>query len=78
MPSKKPDTPKKEIPLGELLAELEAAVRWFESQESADVEAGLAKVRRGAELVKELRERLKRVENEFAEVTAALDEEDAA
>jgi|GEM_PF-5755873 len=62
-----------EKPLGELLAELEAAVRWFETQESADVEAGLAKVRRGAELVKELRERLRRVENEFAEVTADLD-----
>ena len=65
-----------EMPLGEMLAELEATVRWFESQEAADVEAGLTKVRRGAQLVKELRERLKKVENEFAEVTASL--EDAA
>lgn len=62
-----------DAPLGELLAELEGLVRWFESQEAADVEAGLAKVRRGAELVKELRERLKRVENEFAEVTAEIE-----
>lgn len=77
MPSKKTDPPQ-ETPIGDLLAELEAAVRWFESQESADVEAGLAKVRRGAELVRELKERLRRVENEFAEVTASLDEEDAA
>jgi exonuclease VII small subunit len=63
-----------EQPIGELLAELEATVRWFESQESADVEAGLAKVRRGAELVKQLRERLKKTENEFAEVTASLED----
>lgn len=63
-----------EAPLGELLAELEELVRWFESQESADVEAGLSKVRRGAELVNELRVRLKRVENEFAEVTAEIEE----
>lgn len=67
---------KEEKPLGDLLAELEAAVKWFESQESADVEAGLAKVRRGAELVKELKERIKKVENEFAEVTAELGQED--
>lgn len=72
-------TPKTEhdIPLGELLAELEATVRWFESQEAADVEAGLQKVRRGAALVKELRERLKKVENEFSEVTASLSDDAA-
>lgn len=68
-------TPKEnEVPLGEQLAELEELVRWFESQEAADIEAGLAKVRRGAELVKELRARLKRVENEFAEVTAEIED----
>ena len=66
-----------EKPLGELLQELEETVRWFESQESADVEAGLAKVRRGAELVKELRARLRKVENEFEEVTASLAEDGA-
>ncbi len=64
-----------EAPLGDLLNELEETVRWFESQESADVEAGLAKVRRGAELVKELRVRLKKVENEFEEVTSELSED---
>lgn len=72
----KQDT-KEERPLGELLAELEASVRWFDTQDAADVEAGLAKVRRGAELIKELRERLKRVENEFAEVASELDEDRA-
>lgn len=72
MPTKKTET--NEVPLGDLLAELEETVKWFESQEAADVEAGLTKVRRGAELVKELRERLKKVENEFTEVTASLEE----
>lgn len=72
MPTKKTET--NEVSLGELLAELEATVKWFESQEAADVEAGLTKVRRGAELVKELRDRLKKVENEFTEVTASLEE----
>ncbi len=72
-----PKTNETEVPLGEMLAELEETVRWFESQEAADVEAGLTKVRRGAELVKELRERLKKVENEFTEVTASLTEHDA-
>lgn len=72
MPTQK--VSQKEVPLGTLLEELEETVRWFESQEAADVEAGLAKVRRGADLVKELRERLKKVENEFEEVTASLEE----
>lgn len=74
MPTQKTDH---DVPLGELLAELEATVRWFESQEAADVEAGLSKVRRGAELVRELRERLKRVENEFKEVTSSLEDGEA-
>lgn len=69
-----PKTEHNEVPLGDMLAELEATVKWFESQEAADVEAGLTKVRRGAALVKELRERLKKVENEFAEVTASLED----
>lgn len=73
MPTQK--TSNEEVPLGELLQELEETVRWFESQEAADIEAGLTKVRRGAALVKELRERLRKVENEFTEVTDSLKEE---
>ena len=76
MPTKKITKENEDtVSLGTLLNELEETVRWFETQEAADVEAGLAKVRRGAELVKELRERLKKVENEFTEVTASLDQD---
>lgn len=74
MPAKKTEKGKDDRALGELLNELEGTVRWFEEQELADLEEGLVRVRRGAELVKELRTRLKQVENEFEEVTAQLEE----
>ncbi len=74
MPAKKTDKPQDERALGDLLAELEETVRWFEEQESADLEEGLVRVRRGAELVKELRTRLRQVENEFEEVTSQLED----
>jgi len=58
------------------LAKLERIVAWFDEQDQVDVEAGLAKVREGAVLVKELKARLKEVENEFAEVKKELDAEE--
>ncbi len=54
------------------LAELEAIAAWFEKGTELDVEEGLLKVKRGAELAKSLRARLKAVENEFREVEADL------
>jgi len=50
------------------LEALEAIAAWFEHSEQVDVEEGLAKVKEGAVLAKRLKERLKEVENEFAEV----------
>lgn len=52
----------------EKLKELEDISAWFESQEAVDVEEGLKKVKQGAVLVKELKEKLKTVENEFEEL----------
>ncbi len=57
------------------LEKLEAIVRWLDEQEQVDVEEGLKKVREGAELVCELRNRLKIAENEFEEVKRDLESE---
>jgi hypothetical protein len=62
---------KKDI-AGSLTA-LERVVAWFDEQDQVDVEAGLAKVREGAVLVKELKSRLKEVANEFEEVKKELE-----
>ncbi|MCH7604460.1 exodeoxyribonuclease VII small subunit [Patescibacteria group bacterium] len=60
------------------LSELQEIVNWFEKQENVDVEKGLEKVKDGANLIKELRERLQKVENEFKEIKENLSSEDAA
>lgn len=66
---------EKKAKLGESLKKLEHIVEWFEKQEAVDVEAGLEKVREGAALIKESRERLRQVENEFEEVKKDLEKE---
>jgi exonuclease VII small subunit len=58
----------------EQLRELEEIAKWFESEEDFDVEAGLKKVKEGAELVKKLKGRIKEVENEFREIEAEFTE----
>jgi len=64
---------EKKQSLGESLKKLEEIVAWFESQEEVDVEEGLAKVKAGAVLVKESREKLKEAENEFEIVKKELE-----
>lgn len=54
------------------LKELEDIASWFEKGTELDVEEGLEKVKRGAELAKSLKGRLEEVENEFREVEAEL------
>lgn len=65
---------KKENKITSQLGQLEQIVAWFEGQEEVDVEAGLAKVKEGAELIKELKTKLKKVENEFEEIKKDLEE----
>ena len=58
--------------LGENLKKLAAIAEWLEAQERSeepDFDAGLAKVREAAELIKASRARLTEVENEFHEIT---------
>ena len=66
---------KKEI--GTKLGKLEAIVAWFEGQEEVDVEEGLKKAKEGAALIKELKERMKEVENEFEEIKKDLSDDAA-
>lgn len=54
------------------LKELEAIAAWFEKEGDFDVEEGMKKVKEGALLVKNLKERIKAVENEFREIEADL------
>lgn len=58
------------------LKKLKEIVEWFDQQEEADVEAGLAKVKEGADLIKESRKELKNLENEFEKVKKEIDIED--
>lgn len=69
MPTKR--EPKADI--SQSLEKLEAIVRWLDEQDQVDVQEGLKRVREGAVLVKDLRARLKEVENEFEEVKRDLD-----
>ncbi len=54
------------------LSKLEETVQWFEAQKNVDVEEGIKKVKEGAVIIKDLRARLKKVENEFEEVKKSL------
>ena len=49
------------------IKELEEINRWFQSGD-INLEEGLNKFRRGLELIKSCREKLKKVENEFTEI----------
>jgi exonuclease VII small subunit len=65
----------KKTNIKESLGKLAEIVEWFEKQADVDVEQGLEKVKEGAVLIKELKRRLKEVENEFEEIKAGLAEE---
>lgn len=60
--------------LNDSLKKLEEIVKWFEAQKEVDVEAGLSKVKEGAKLIKESRERLGEIENEFEEIKKQVEE----
>ncbi|MDP2630766.1 MAG: exodeoxyribonuclease VII small subunit, partial [Candidatus Uhrbacteria bacterium] len=64
---------KKDQTIQELIQELEKTVAWFQSRENIDIEEGLKRVKDGAELVKILKAKLKKVENEFEEIEKDLD-----
>ncbi len=67
---------EKNINLTKSLNELGEIVKWFEKEEEIDVEAGLEKVKEGAELIKHCKERLAKIENEFKEIQKEISTED--
>jgi exodeoxyribonuclease VII small subunit len=58
--------------LKDSLKRLETIIKWFDEQKEIDVEAALELVKEGAGLIKESRERLKKLENKFEEVKKGL------
>jgi hypothetical protein len=58
----------KPVNLRQNLATLRAISEWFESSQEIDVEEGLKKVKEAAALLRESKERLREIENEFEEV----------
>jgi exodeoxyribonuclease VII small subunit len=56
------------------LEELEQINRWFQDEE-VDLDEGLKKLRRGKDLIKKCRDRLKNVENEFIKIKEEFKEE---
>jgi exodeoxyribonuclease VII small subunit len=70
---KKTDTKKEEIT--DMLKRLGTIVSWFESQKEMDVEKALEQVKEGVVLIKQSKERLKEIENEFKEIKKSISEE---
>ena len=66
--------PKQQSSIKEQLGQLEDIVKWFEAQKEVDVEKGLDKMKEGAVLIKQLKSRLKEVENEFEEIKKDIDD----
>ena len=67
--------PTDKTKVSDLISKLEKIVQWFDAREDVDVEEALKKVKEGAELVKTLKLRLNKVENEFEEVKKDLNTE---
>lgn len=59
---------KTDIDFSKGFEELENITRWFDSQETLDLDAGLKKFERGLELSAELKKKLTQVENKVEEI----------
>lgn len=68
-------TNSKKLDFASAIGELEIINSWFQEEE-IDLDEGLKKLRRGLDLIKKCRGRLRQVENEFVEIKKefALDE----
>ena len=61
--------------LNENLKKLEEISLWFDNSKEVDVEQGLEKVKEAVILIKESKERLKKIENEFEEIKKEIEPE---
>ena len=73
MPNKDKEKSKEKSSLADSLKKLADIVKWFDSQDEIDVEAGLEKVREGVKLIKTSKARLKEIANEFEEVKKEIE-----
>jgi exonuclease VII small subunit len=64
------------IHLSDNLKQLKEIAEWFDTQDTVDVEKGLEKIKKAAQLIKESRKRLTAVQNEFTEIQKELEEEE--
>lgn len=67
---------EKQFNLKEALKKLEEISKWFETQKEIDIEEGINKVKEAAGLIKESKDRLKAVENQFEEIRKEITESD--
>jgi len=58
-----------------LLKELAEISSWFENQQELDVEDGLMKIKKAALLIKQSKDRLRKIENEFEEIKKDIEAE---
>lgn len=56
------------------LKKLSEITKWFDSQQEIDVEEGLVKVKEAVRIIKESKERLRQIENEFEEIKKDIEE----
>jgi len=63
----------KDEKIKDLLARLEETIRWFELRKDIDIEEALKRVKESSHIIKTLKAKLKKVENEFEEVKKELD-----
>ena len=68
---------EKQFNLKEALRKLEEISKWFEAQKEIDIEEGINKVKEAAGLIKESKDRLKAVENQFEEIKKEITESDS-
>ena len=61
--------------LKKTLEKLEEISDWFDNREEVDVEEGLEKVKEAVVLIKESKERLNQIENEFEEIKKEVEAE---
>lgn len=67
---------EKQFNLKEALKKLEEISKWFEAQKEIDIEEGINKVKEAAGLIKESKDRLKAVENQFEEIKKEIVQSD--
>lgn len=65
---------KEKNSIGESIKKLEKISDWFDGQENIDLEEGLKKVKEGATLIKETKEKLRNIKNEFEEIQRGIED----